>query len=197
MSADCVDLAHWSAGHLGNESCGHDNEATEHHRRQRRNLSFKIKLLHALLEPSLQVVRALARFLRVEARVGFAGLLLQLQFLGAMIPVTDFFGEAILDRSACLFDPGAPPVRAPPAGVRAPPAAMACACAFCSKSRVIQAHSGRANRASTPGSSARKRAVVEIGRVVKMAGVTCCIELHVEHVLGDSAAVPVLEQLAS
>ena len=47
---------------MGNESCGHDNEATKRHRRQRRNLRFKIKLLHPLLEPPLQVVRAVARF---------------------------------------------------------------------------------------------------------------------------------------
>ena len=103
-------LRQWPAGHLGNESGRHDHEAAQCHRRQRRDLRFKIELLHAFLEPRLQVVRAAARFLGVQAGVGFARLLLELQVLGAMVPVADFLREPILDRGAGFVDPGAAPV---------------------------------------------------------------------------------------
>ena len=81
MSTACVALWQRPAGHLGNQSGRHHHEAAQCHRRQRRDLRFEIELLHALLEPRLQVVRAAARFLGVEAGIGFAGLLLQLQVL--------------------------------------------------------------------------------------------------------------------
>ena len=110
MSTACVDFGQWSAGHLGNQSGWHDYEAAQCYRWQRRDLRFEIEFSHAFLESRLQVVCAAACFLGVEPGIGFAGLLLQLQVLSAMVPVTDLLCEPILDRSTGLVDPGAAPV---------------------------------------------------------------------------------------
>src|SRR6202040_3175500 len=78
-----------AASNLGDQSGRNNDEATERYRRQRRDLSFEIELLHAFLEPRLQVVRPAPGFLGVETGVGFARLFLQFQTFGAMVPVTD------------------------------------------------------------------------------------------------------------
>ena len=54
---------------------------------------------------ALQLIGATVCLLRVEAGVGPASLLLQLEFLGAVVPVADLLGEAILHRRSGLVDP--------------------------------------------------------------------------------------------
>ena len=116
------------AGHLRQKPSRHHHQPAQRHRGQGRDLRFQVELLHALLQPRLQFIGAAARLLRVEAGVGPASLLLQLEFLGAVVPVADLFGEPILDRRTGLVDPPQTPptdllemVRAPPARWRAQP----------------------------------------------------------------------------
>ena len=90
---------------LRKQSERHDDETAQYHRRQRGDLAFEFELLHSLLEPTLKVVSSAPGFLRIEPGVGFAGLLLKFEFLGAVIPVVDLFGQAVLDRGAGLVDP--------------------------------------------------------------------------------------------
>ena len=59
----------------------------------------------------MQLIGAAARLLRVEVGIGPASLLLELEFLSAVIPVANLLGQAILDRRAGLVDPP----QAPPA----------------------------------------------------------------------------------
>ena len=88
---------------------GHDDEPAEDHRRQGRDLRLAVQLREALLEPGLEVVGAAARLLRVEPRAGLAGLLLKLELLGAVVPVGDLLGEAVLHGGAGLVDPAEAP----------------------------------------------------------------------------------------
>ena len=65
---------------------------------------FELQLLQPLLQPRLQVVGALAGLARVEPGVGLAGLLLELELLGAVVPVGDLLGQPVLDRGLGLVD---------------------------------------------------------------------------------------------
>ena len=67
--------------------------------------AFPIQLRHALQQALLQVVGAAAGFGGVQAGTGLAGFLLQLQGIGAAVPVGDFLGETLLDGGAGLGDP--------------------------------------------------------------------------------------------
>ena len=49
-------LGQWSPGHLRNQSGWHHYETTQRYRWQRRDLCFKIELIHSLLEPPFQIV---------------------------------------------------------------------------------------------------------------------------------------------
>ena len=82
----------------------HDQQPAEHDGRQRRDLRFELQLLQALLQPRLQVVGALAGLAGVEPGVGLAGLLLELELLGAVVPVGDLLGEPVLHRRLGLLD---------------------------------------------------------------------------------------------
>ena len=93
----------------GDETERHDHEPAQHHRRQRRDLRFAVQLGEAPLEPRLQVVGAAAGLLRVEPGAGLAGLLLELELLGAVVPVGDLLGQPVLHRGAGLLDPREPP----------------------------------------------------------------------------------------
>ena len=39
-----------------------------------------------------------------------------------------------------------------------------------------------------------ERSVVQIGRVMQVAGVACSVQLHIEHLLGNRAPIAALEQ---
>ena len=165
----------------------HHQHAAEHHGRQRRDLRFELQLLQSLLQARLQAVGALARLARVEPGVGLAGLLLQLELLGAVIPVGDLLGQPVLDGRLGLGDQrqlAAPHLR-----------------------QVLRHHvrHGIALRlllqlAGDPGAfgpvedrvdarlTLSQRPVVEIGRVVQMAHRAVGVEFHIEHPLGNDAA---------
>lgn len=83
--------------HLGDQSDRHDQEAAQHYWRQWGDLRFELQLCQALFQACLQSVGALARFARVQPGIGTAGLLVQLEFLGAVIPVDDLLGQAVFD----------------------------------------------------------------------------------------------------
>jgi hypothetical protein len=53
----------------------------------------------------LQLIGAMARLLCVEAGIGPASLLLELELLGAVVPVANLLREAILHRRSRLVDP--------------------------------------------------------------------------------------------
>ena len=65
---------------------------------------FELQFLHALLQPRLQIVGPLAGLARVEPGVGLAGLLLELELLGAVVPVGDLLGQPVLHRRLGLGD---------------------------------------------------------------------------------------------
>ena len=73
-----------------------DQQAAEHHRRPRRDLRVALLLLEPLLQPALQGVRPPARLARVEARAGLAGPFFERELRGAVVPVRDLLGEAVL-----------------------------------------------------------------------------------------------------
>ena len=102
-TAVCADGLRQPA-HRADQPDRHDQQAAEHDGRQRRQLALALDLLHALLQPGLQLVRPLARLAGVEPRVGLAGLLLLLELLGAVIPVVDFLGQPVLDRRLGLVE---------------------------------------------------------------------------------------------
>jgi hypothetical protein len=97
------------ASHLRQESSRDHHQPAQRHWRQGRDLRFQVQLFHALLEPRLQLIGATARLLRVEAGVGPTSLLLELEFLSAVVPVANLFREAILHcRSGLVNPPQAP-----------------------------------------------------------------------------------------
>ena len=65
---------------------------------------FELQLLQPLLQPRLQAVGALAGLARVEPGVRLARLLLELELLGAVIPVGDLLGQPVLHRRLGLGD---------------------------------------------------------------------------------------------
>ena len=91
-------------GHRVQQSDWDHKQATHRHRRERRDLALQAELLDALLEPRLQAVGAPAGFVGVQPGIGLAGLLLELELLGAVVPVADLLGQAILDGRLGLVD---------------------------------------------------------------------------------------------
>ena len=59
-------------------------------------MRFELQFLQPLVQPRLQVIGTLSGFPRVEFGIGLACLLLQFELLGAMIPVGDLLGQALL-----------------------------------------------------------------------------------------------------
>lgn len=90
--------------HFVQQALWHNQCAAEHHRGQWRNLCLELELFQALLQPGLEVVRPLTRFTGIEPGAGPAGLLLELELLGTVIPVGDLLREAILDGGLGLGD---------------------------------------------------------------------------------------------
>ena len=74
--------------HCIDEPPGHDQQSAKDDRRQRRDLGFELEFLQPFTQTRLQHVRALAGLARIETGTRLAGLLLQLQFLGPMVPVS-------------------------------------------------------------------------------------------------------------
>ena len=66
---------------------------------------------------------------------------------------------------------------------------MAWPCAFCSSSRSIHCALGPGEDGVDAGLAVGQRAVVEVGRVVEVAGGAGGVQLDVEHALGDDAAL--------
>ncbi len=90
--------------HGRDQARGHHQQPAEHHRRQRRDLGFELQLLQPLLQAALEIVGPLAGLARVELGVGLAGLLLELELLGAVVPVGDLLGQPVLHRRLGLGD---------------------------------------------------------------------------------------------
>jgi len=110
--------------------------------------------------PRLKSVGALAGLCRVEPSVGLAGLLLQLELLGAVIPVADLLGQPGPDRCV-VFAMSASFRRAP---LRCPhDVGHRVSLRLLFQPRSIQAHSGRARMESTSRSFAGQRPVIKIG----------------------------------
>ena len=104
MSTGAVGDRGCPAGHGGEQTGRDDQQAAEDDGRQRRDLRFELQLLQPLLQPGLELVGALAGLAGVEPGVGLAGLLLELELLGAVIPVGDLLGQPVLDRRFGLGD---------------------------------------------------------------------------------------------
>src|SRR2546426_1330999 len=82
----------------GKEAHRYHQQAPKDHGWQRRELALELQLFQALLKTGLQTVGSLARLVGVETGIGLAGLLLKLEFLGAVIPVADLLGQPIFHR---------------------------------------------------------------------------------------------------
>ena len=80
--------------------------------------ALELQLLQPLLQPRLEVVGPLAGLARVEPGVGLPGLLLELELLGAVVPVGDLLGQPVLHRGFGLVDQLELARRAPPEVLR-------------------------------------------------------------------------------
>ena len=90
---------------LSTKPCGMTSRPPEHHRRPRRGLRVALQFLEPLLQPALQGVRPpTAQLARVEARAGLAGPLFKRELRGALVPVRDLLGEAVLHGRLGLVD---------------------------------------------------------------------------------------------
>ena len=99
---------------------------------------------------------------------GLAGLLLELELLGAVVPVGDLLGQPVLHRGLGLVDQLELAGRAPRRGARARRCAMAWPCAFCSSSRRDPGALGPREDRVDAGLVRGERPVVEVGRVVQV-----------------------------
>ena len=140
------------------------------------------------MQPPLQEVGPLARLAGVEPGVGPAGLLLQLEFFRAVVPVADLLGEAVLDRRLGLGDEielgaahlgqvfrhdlGDGVALGPSLQLAVEPLAL-----------------GPVEEGRDAGLAGRQGPVVEIGRVMDVAGGARGVLLHIEHPLGDDPAL--------
>ena len=173
------------------EPLRHDDEASENHRRQGRDLGLLVELLQALLHPGLEVVGPTTGLLGVEPGVGPAGLLLELEVLGPEVPVADLLGQALLHGSTGLADP----LQA--TGADLGEVARDHLSDGVAEGLLLQLprDPGRL-RALEDGLDARllgrEWPVVEVGSVVKVASLPRRVHLDVEHLLRDGPPVAVL-----
>ena len=165
---------------------GHDQHPAEHHRRQRRDLRFELQVLQPLLQSTLEIIGPLAGLGRVELRVGLAGLLLQLELLGAVVPVGDLLGEPVLDRDFGLGDElelGVPHLLEMFRHDMDDGIALGLPLDLAVDPRALGPLEDRIDAGLARGQGP----VVEVGRVVDVAGRPVAVELDVEHALGNDA----------
>ena len=167
MSTGADRRGHRPPGHGREQAQRHHQQAAEDHRRQRRDLGFELQLLQALLQPRLEVVGALAGLARVEPGVGLAGLLLELELLGAVIPVGDLLGQPVLHRRLGLGDQLELARPAPPRGAparRGRPRGPAPSAPARGRSRRTRAGRGSPPRPARPRPAAGSRGRARSGR---------------------------------
>jgi hypothetical protein len=103
----CVSREAATAGRPGDriqEPDGYHQQAPEYHRGKGRNLALQTQLLKSLFQPSLECIRSLACFARIQLRIGLSSPFLKPQFLGSVIPIVDLLRQAILHRGLSLLD---------------------------------------------------------------------------------------------
>ena len=176
------------ARHVREQARRHHQQPAEHHRRQRRDLGFELQVLQPLLEPALEVIGPLARLGRVELGVGLAGPLLKLELLGAVVPVGDLLGQPVLHRDFGLGDElefGVPHLLEMFRHDLGDGVALRLLLDLASDPRALGPIEDRLHARFALG----QRPVVEVGRVVEVAGRPVGVELDVEHPLGDDATL--------
>ena len=170
---------------IGREQASrHHQQPAEHDRRQRRDLGFELQVLQPLLQPALQVIGPLARLRRVELGIGFAGLLLEFELLGAVVPVGDLLGQPVLDRDFGLGDElqfGVPHLLEMFRHDLGDGVALRLLLDLAGDPGALGPVEDRLDARFALG----QRPVVEVGRVVEVAGRAVGVELDVEHPLGD------------
>ena len=176
------------ARHGREQARRHHQQPAEHHRRQRRDLGFELQVLQPLLEPPLEVIGPLARLGRVELGIGLAGPLLELELLGAVVPVGDLLGQPVLHRDFGLGDElelAVPHLLEVLRHDLGDGVALRLLLDLASDPRALGPVEDRLHARFALG----QRPVVEVGRVVEVAGRPVGVELDVEHPLGDDATL--------
>ncbi len=74
-----------------------DQDAADDDGRQGREFALLLQFGQASFQAGQQFFGTLAGYLRVQAGVGFTGSLLRLEIGGAVVPVADLFGQAVID----------------------------------------------------------------------------------------------------
>ncbi len=151
-------------------------------------MGFEFQFIEPFGEAALKEVGALAGFVGVQAGVGFAGEFLLPQSLRAVVPVVDLLGEAILHRSLGFGDEFQSAL-ADLRKVLLHHGADSVGAGF-----VLQAGGNpRALRACQKSGGIRlaflQGAVVEVGGVVQVAGVSGGIEFDIKHLFRDHPAL--------
>ena len=139
-------------------------------------------------KPALEVIGPLAGLARVELGVGLAGLLLELELLGAVVPVGDLLGQPVLHRGFGLGDElelGVPHLLEMLRHDLGDGVALRLLLDLAVDPRALGPIEDRLHARLALG----QRPVVEVGRVVNVAGRPVGVELDVEHPLGDDAAL--------
>ena len=183
--ASLVDGAH----HSCQEASRHDEQPAKDDGRQRRQLGFQLKLFHALLQARLQRVRTPSRLVGIQSGVRLSRLLLVLQIFGAVIPVAYLLREAVLHRRLGFCDqlnlarPHFLEMLRHHIGDRIGLRLLLKVPAYPGALRPSD------NRRDV-GLVGAQRPVIQIRRILKMAGVAGRIHLDVEHSLGDDPSFP-------
>ena len=139
------------------------------------------------MQPALQYVGALAGFVGIEPGVRPAGLLLQLQLFGAVVPVSDLLGQPVLHGRfgfADQFELGFAYVRQVLRHDVGNGVALCLLLQFTVDPLAFRpAEQGLAIRLACG-----QWAIVEIGGVVNVAGFTVCTHLDIQHAPGNDTA---------
>ena len=129
-----------------------------------------------------------ACFLRIEAGIGPATLLLELEVLGAVVPVADLLGEPILDRRSGLVNPPQPPPTDFLEVLRHHLRNGVCD-RFLLQVTGDPGTRGVRQQAVNVQFVGSQRTVVKIGRVVQVARLASRVQLHIQELLGNGAAL--------
>ena len=172
------------ACHCPEQPKRYDQGRAEHDRGPRRDLALQLDFGQPFLQAFLEAVGALAGLGGVEAGVGAAGLLLQLEVFGAAVPVRYLHCQPSLDGIACFVEErlsGAADFVDVLGHDAGDGVALGGLLQFGADPGTFRAGQQDIVARFADG----ERSVVEIGGVVHVAGVAGGVELDVEHALGD------------
>ena len=139
------------------------------------------------MQPSLELIGALARLARVQPCICLPGPLLVLQLFSTEVPVVDLFREPILHRGFGLVEKSELAI-ADLCQVLRDDIRDRIALALCSRDRGRSSRIPAVPRSRQAGLAFLEGAIVEIGCIVEMARSTGAVDLDEQQALRDDAA---------